>query len=92
MFVQRIVHARTYVLLHAGPKLQREVERRLAAVFGTTGNDRYAVPVPDALASLICPTLLNYVVDGKATVTKLLTPDAQQGRILAALKVSFPSR
>ena len=73
-------------------KLQREVERRLAAEFGTTDKNRYAVTVPDALASLSRLTLLNYVVSDKVTVTKLPKPDAQQERILTALKVSLPSR
>jgi hypothetical protein len=73
-------------------KLQREVERRLAAVFGTTDADRYAVTIPDALASLSRLTLLHYKVDDKIAVTKLPKPDAQQQRILNALKVSLPSR
>jgi hypothetical protein len=73
-------------------KLQREVERRLAAVFGTTDDDRYAVTVRDAMASLGRLTLLNYTIDGKIVVTKLPTPDAQQERILDALKVSLPSK
>ena len=38
-------------------KLQREVERRLAAVFGTTDADRFAVTVTDAMASLSRLTL-----------------------------------
>ena len=73
-------------------KLQREVERRLAAVFGTTDADRYAVTVPDALAALSRLTLLDYKVDDKIVVTKLPLPDQQQQRILAALKVSLPSQ
>jgi transposase len=73
-------------------KLQREVERRLAAVFGTTDADRYAVTVRDAMASLGRLTLLNYKVDGEIVVTKLPKPDAQQERILDALKVSLPSK
>jgi hypothetical protein len=44
-------------------KLQREVERRLTAVFGTTDADRYAVTVPDALAALSRLTLLHYKGD-----------------------------
>src|SRR5450759_1275503 len=73
-------------------KLQREVERRLAAVFGTTDADRYAVTVPDALAALSRLTLLHYKVDDKIAVTKLPMPDQQQQRILDALKVSLPSK
>ena len=73
-------------------KLQREVERRLTAVFGTTDADRYAVTVPDALAALGRLTLLQYKVDDKIAVTKLPMPDQQQRRILDALKVSLPSK
>jgi len=73
-------------------KLQREVERRLAAVFGTTDADCYAVTVPDALASLSRLTLLHYKVDDKIAVTKLPMPDQQQKRILDALKVSLPCK
>ena len=72
-------------------KLQREVERRLTAEFGTTDKNRYAVTVPDALAALSRLTLLNYEENGKVTVTKLPQPDARQERILKALKVSLPS-
>jgi transposase len=71
-------------------KLQREVERRLAAVFGTTDADHYAVTVPDALASLSRLTLLHYKMNDEIVVTKLPKPDAQQERILDALKVSLP--
>ena len=63
-----------------------------AAVFGTTDADRYAVPVPDALAALSRLTLLHYKVDDKIVVTKLPMPDQQQQRILDALKVSLPSK
>ena len=73
-------------------KLQREVERRLAAVFGATDADRYAVTVPDALASLSRLTPLHYKVDDKIAVTKLPMPDQQQQRILDALKVPLPSK
>src|ERR1035437_7225123 len=73
-------------------KLQREVEHRLDAVFGTTDADRYAVTVPDALAALSRLTLLHYKVDDKIVVTKLPMPDQQQQRILDALKVSLPSK
>ena len=72
-------------------KLQREMERRLVAVFGTTDDDRYAVTVSDAIASLSRLTLLHYKMDDKIAVTKLPRPDAHQERILDALKVSLPS-
>ena len=73
-------------------KLQREVERRLTAVFETTDSKPYTVTVPDALASLSRLTLLHYKIDEKTTVTKLPKPDARQERILDALKVTLPSR
>lgn len=73
-------------------KLTRDLESRLAAAFGTTDADRYAVTVPDALASLSRLTLLHYQLDEKATVTKLPKPDQQQRRIRDALKVSLPSK
>jgi hypothetical protein len=73
-------------------KLQREVERRLAAAFGTTDTDRYAVTVPDALAALSRLTLLEYQVNDDLVVTKLPMPDPQQKRILDALKVSLPAK
>lgn len=73
-------------------KLQREVERRLSAVFGTTDKDPQAVTVSDALAALGRLTLLIYNVDEKTTVTRLPKPDQHQRKILDALKVSLPSR
>jgi plasmid stabilization system protein ParE len=73
-------------------KLSRELESRLAAVFGTTDADRYAVTVQDSLASLSRLTLLYYKLDEKTTVTKLPQPDEQQRRILDALKVPLPSK
>src|SRR5208337_4267906 len=73
-------------------KLQREVERRLASVFGTTDADGHAVTVSDALASLSRLTLLHYKVDDEIAVTKLPMPDEQQKRILDALKVSLPAK
>jgi hypothetical protein len=73
-------------------KLQREVERRLAAVFGTTDEDRHTLTVADALAALSRLTLLHYSVNETTTATKLPLPDPQQKRILDALKVSLPAR
>jgi hypothetical protein len=55
-------------------KLQREVERRLATVFGTTDADRYAVTVPDALAALSRLTLLHYKVYDKIAVQSCPCP------------------
>ena len=73
-------------------KLQRELERRLTAVFGTTDKDPKAVTVSDALAALGRLPLLIFDVDEKTTVTRLPKPDQHQRNILDALKVSLPSK
>ena len=73
-------------------KLQREMERRLTAVFGTTDTDPMAVTVSDALAALGRLPLLIFDVDEKTTVTRLPKPDQHQRKILDALKVSLPSK
>ena len=73
-------------------KLQRELERRLASVFGTTDQDPHTVTVSDALASLNRLPLLIYDVDDKTTVTRLPKPDQLQRRILDALQVPLPTK
>lgn len=73
-------------------KLQRELERRLVAVFGTTDQDPHAVTVSDALAALGRLSLLIFNVDKKTAVTRLPKPDEHQRKILDALKVSLPER
>ena len=73
-------------------KLQRELERRLAAVFGTTAQDPKAVTVSDAMAALSRLPLLHYDVDENTTVTRLPKPDEHQRKILDALKVSLPTK
>ena len=56
-------------------KLRRELERRLAVAFGTTGKDRKAVTVSDAMAALGRLSLLTFNIDEKTTVTRLPNPD-----------------
>jgi transposase len=73
-------------------KLSRELERRLSAAFGTTDQNRHAITLPDALASLSRLSLLLYKIDDKTTVTKLPHPDEAQRTILDALKVSLPAQ
>jgi transposase len=73
-------------------KLSREVERRLAATFGTTDKDPRAVTLPDALEALNRLCMLAYTIDDKTTVMRLPRPDDHQRRILDALKVSLPAR
>jgi hypothetical protein len=72
-------------------KVVRQIEQRLHAAFGTTGDDPYAVTLPDALASvsqlwlLRCPATKSGEV-----VTKLPRPNDTQKKILHALNVSLP--
>ena len=73
-------------------KLQRELERRLAATFGTTDKDPKAVTVTDALAALGRLCLLTFSIDEKTVVTRLPKPDQQQRSILDALQVSWPAK
>jgi len=73
-------------------KLSRELERRLAAAFGTTDKHPNAVTVSDALAALSRLSLLIYDVDEKTTVMRLPKPDEHQRSILDALKVSLPAK
>jgi hypothetical protein len=62
----------------------RERRRALVAAFGTTDDDRMAVPVDDALAALSRLGLLIYQVRGPA-ISRLPFPDARQAAILNAL-------
>ena len=73
-------------------KLQRELERRLTAAFGTTDKDPKAVTVSDALAALGRLCLLSFNIDEKTAVTRLPKPDQYQRSILAALRVSLPAK
>ena len=72
-------------------KLVREIEHRLAAVFGTTDKDPHAITLPDALAALGRLSLLTFEIDAKTTVTRLPKPDQRQRKILDALKISLPA-
>ena len=51
--------------------------------------DKYAITLPDALASLNRLCLLNYAIDTNTTVTRLPKTDARQKEILVALGVSI---
>ncbi len=73
-------------------KLQRELERRLAAAFGTTNEDSKAVTVSDALAALGRLSFLIFELDEKTTAMRLPKPDPHQRKILDALKVSLPAK
>jgi transposase len=91
LFVRKESRARGHVFCCLlALKLQRELERRLVAAFGTTAQDPNAVTVSDALAALGRLCLLNFNVDKKTVVTRLPKPDEHQRKILDALKVSLP--
>ena len=72
-------------------KLQRELERRLAAVFGTTDIDPKTITVSDALAALGRLPFLVVNIDENTTAIRLPKPDTLQRSILDALQVSLPS-
>ena len=92
IFVQKASRTRGHVFCcMLALKLVREMENRLRTAFGTTGDDPYAVTVPDALASLSRLCLLNYpAAKSGEVVTKLPHPNDTQKKILNALKVSLP--
>ena len=73
-------------------KLQRELERRLTAVFGTTAQDPQTVTVSDALEALGRLSFLIFEIDAKTTAMRLPKPDQHQRKILDALKVSLPAK
>jgi Transposase DDE domain len=66
VFVRKDSRTRGHVLCcMLALKLYRELERRLAAAFGTTDKDPHAVTVSDALAALNRLSLLVYDLDSK---------------------------
>jgi hypothetical protein len=63
----------------------------LRTAFGTTGQNPYALTLPDALAALSRLCLLNYTTSKSGeVVTKLPRPNETQKQILQALNVSLP--
>jgi hypothetical protein len=73
-------------------KLSRELQRRLAATYGTTQDNPHGVTLQDALDALHRLCLLTYALDGTHSVTRLPRPDDQQTRLLQALQVPLPPR
>lgn len=92
IFVQKASRTRGHVFCcMLALKLVREMQQRLRAVFGTTGDDPYTVTLPDALAALSQLCLLNYPTSKSGeVVTKLPHPNDTQKRILHALDVNLP--
>jgi transposase len=68
-------------------KVSRELERRLQAVFKTTDTDPYAVTLKDALEALGRICLQTYQIDETTPLTQVPQPDADQRKILEALKI-----
>lgn len=73
-------------------KLAREMQRRLAAVFGTTDADPQAITLKDALAALHRLCLMLYRVENAVEIALLPRADEHQARILEALKVHLPKK
>ena len=92
IFVQKASRTRGHVFCcMLALKLVREMEQRLRAVFGTTGDNPHALTLPDALAALSRLCLLHYPANKRGdVVTKLPHPNDAQRKILQAFKVSLP--
>lgn len=93
VFVRKQEHTRGHVFVCLlALKISRQIQKRLAAVFGTTDVDPYAVTLKDALAALSRLCLMLYPVKDNLTIPLLPRPDAQQARILKALHVHLPQK
>jgi transposase len=73
-------------------KISREMQRRLAAAFGTTNADPHGMTLDDALDSLNRLTLDLYPVEDELLIPRLPRPDQEQTRILEALGVHLPGK
>jgi transposase len=71
-------------------KIEREMERRLVARFGTTDTNPHTVTLPDALASLSRLCLQIHPLENGLTITRLPRPDDRQKTILEALEMTVP--
>jgi transposase len=93
IFVRKDTRTRGHVFVCLlALKLSRELQRRVAATYGTTKEDPHGVTLHDALDTLHRLCLLTYPLDDTHNITRLPRPDAQQTRLLQALQVSLPSR
>lgn len=92
IFVQKASRTRGHVFCcMLALKLARQMEQRLRAAFGTTGDNPHAVTLPDAMAALSRLCLLNYPANKSGeVVTKLPHPNDAQKKILQALNVNLP--
>jgi len=93
IFVRKARRTRGHVVVCLlALKRSRELQRRLAAAFGTTQDAPHGVTVPDAFAALHRLCVLTYPLDDTHSVTRLPRPDAQPTRMLQALQVPLPHR
>jgi hypothetical protein len=93
IFVRKDTRTRGHVFVCLlALKLSRELQRRVAATYGTTKEDPHGVTLHDALDTLHRLCLLTYPLDDTHNITRLPRPDAQQTRLLQALQVPLPSR
>jgi transposase len=93
IFVRKDTRTRGHVFVCLlALKLSRELQRRLAATYGTTKDDPHGVTLQDALDTLRRLCLLTYPLDDTHSITRLPRPDDQQTRLLQALQVPLPSR
>jgi transposase len=92
VFVQKASRTKGHVFCcMLALKLVRQIEQRLRAAFGTTGDNPYVVMLPDALTALSRLCLLNYPASKTGeVVTKLPHPNDAQRKILHTLHVSLP--
>jgi transposase len=93
IFVRKDTRTRGHVFVCLlALKLSRELQRRVAATYGTTKEDPHGVTLHDALDTLHRLCFLTYPLDDTHNITRLPRPDAQQTRLLQALQVPLPSR
>lgn len=92
LFVRTEEHTRGAIFVAMlALKLQRDLERRLRATFGTTDENGHAVTAKNALSALARLILLRDA-DAEVPLARLTQPDQRQATILKALDVSWPKR
>lgn len=91
IFLRKETRTRAHVFVAMlALKIVREMRRCLVAEFGTTDDDKMAVTVEDALATLGRFCLETYRMNDKVSFVRLPLPDERQARILAALGTPLP--
>jgi transposase len=89
IFVRKAKRTRAHVFIAMlSLKIEREIEQRLHAAFGTTDTNTQAETVDSALSALSRLCLQHYQI-GAQDVVGLPRPDQRQQDILSALKVTL---